>query len=128
MQVMCFDKFWEIYPRKVGKGAARRKWQTKKCDNYFDEIIKAVEQYTNSQQWESIRYIPHPATFLNQERWEDEIPGRENTISDFRMDANYVSYIGYCSKCKQSDFYSKYDILGESRCCKKKLQPCKENC
>jgi len=127
MQVMSFDKFWEIYPRKVGKGAARRKWKSLNCDAIFDEIVQAVNSYRKTEQWENIRYIPHPATFLYQERWEDEIPENEKEyqISDYKMDANYVSYIGYCSKCGESDFYSKYEIKGDSKCCKKKLKPSK---
>ena len=71
----AFDVFWQAYPRKVGKGASRKAWEKIKPDeNLKNKIITAVEQQKKSKQWtkDEGQYIPHPATWLNQERWEDE--------------------------------------------------------
>lgn len=80
-----FDRFWAAYPRKVGKGAARRKFaQIKPDDALTDRMIQAVEKAKQSQQWtkDGGAYIPHPTTWLNQERWEDELqPPQERDVT-----------------------------------------------
>lgn len=64
-----FEAFWKAYPRKVGKGAARKSWDRAKTLSYPDAIIAAVMRQTFDHRE---RFIPHPATWLNQERWLDE--------------------------------------------------------
>jgi hypothetical protein len=68
----AFDSFWEIYPRKVGKGGAVKAFEkaAKKADP--EVIIQAVEVWIQKPLPE-MQYIPHPATWLNQERWNDDI-------------------------------------------------------
>ena len=69
----AFDRFWDIYPKKVGKEAARKSFCKVGVD--VDVLIAAVEAQKNTEQWktEGGRFIPNPATWLNQGRWEDEI-------------------------------------------------------
>jgi len=70
-----FDEFWELYPRKVGKGAARKAWDKLQLTADLAEIIaKAIRKQRSWDQWtrDGGQYIPHPATWLNQQRWEDE--------------------------------------------------------
>lgn len=70
-----FLAFWMAYPRKVGKGAAERVWAKLKGDpEVFGKILKAVENQKTGESWNRDNgiYIPHPATWLNQRRWEDE--------------------------------------------------------
>lgn len=72
----AFVAFWKAYPRKVGKGAARKVWTRLKPDAALQErILKAVEAAKRSPDWlrEAGQFIPHPSTWLNQERWDDEI-------------------------------------------------------
>jgi len=71
-----FDRFWQAYPRKVGKGAAAAAWKkAKPSRETVDAILEAVEQQKHSRQWldSDGRFIPNPATWLNQARWEDEV-------------------------------------------------------
>jgi len=71
-----FQRFWSAYPSKVGKGAARKAWDKLKPDDALtDRMLAAIATQQLSDQWtrDGGRYIPHPATWLNQERWEDEI-------------------------------------------------------
>lgn len=77
-----FDQFWADYPKKVGKKKARDVWNRKNLDEKTDHILKAVEEYKQTDQWQDVRYIPHPATWLNQERWEDEIPLGEQNLEE----------------------------------------------
>ena len=75
-----FDRFWQTYPRKIGKGAARRTWaKIKPPEELTSRIIAAVQEQKQSPDWikDNGQYIPHPATWLNQERWDDEVPRDE---------------------------------------------------
>jgi hypothetical protein len=69
-----FDRFWEIYPRKVSKGTARKAWeQTASIRPPIDRLLKAVIVARATEQWrkDGGQYVPHPATWLRGERWED---------------------------------------------------------
>ena len=70
-----FERFWSIYPKKVGKGAAFNSWRKiKKGNGVFEQILSSVENHCKMDQWkrDNGQYIPHPATWLNQCRWQDE--------------------------------------------------------
>lgn len=71
-----FDAFWSAYPRKVGKGVAFKSFEKIKVDEaLLNQMLKAISEQVKSEQWrkESGRYIPNPSTWLNQERWNDEV-------------------------------------------------------
>jgi len=71
-----FDQFWKTYPKKVGKGPARKAFvKIKPSEELLQKMLAAVEQQSKSEQWlqEGGRFIPNPATWLNQERWDDEV-------------------------------------------------------
>jgi len=72
-----FDKFWIVYPRKAGKGGARKAFAKALSKTTADILISAVEKQKYQEQWtkDDGTYIPHPATWLNQECWEDEVGG-----------------------------------------------------
>lgn len=69
-----FLSFWESYPKKVGKGDAFKAFKKVKGVK-IEVIIKSVEDHIDSKQWKEQegRFIPNPATFLNQRRFEDEL-------------------------------------------------------
>lgn len=71
-----FDQFWHMYPRKIGKGAARKAFaRINPDDELLKRMITAVVKQSKTTDWtkEGGQYIPHPTTWLNQERWEDEV-------------------------------------------------------
>ena len=72
-----FDAFWAAYPRKVGKHPALSKFKSivGSKSGAFDRIMKGLAIDKKSKQWlrDNGEYIPHPSTWLNQERWEDAI-------------------------------------------------------
>lgn len=73
-----FDAFWKAYPSKVGKDAARKAFAKRKFDEKtFAQVLQALELHKVSERWtkDNGQYIPNPATWLNQGRWEDEMPG-----------------------------------------------------
>lgn len=70
-----FDVFWDAYPRKAGKGAARKVWSRIKPDQIMlSEMILAIQAQSETDGWKAQGgiYIPHPSTWLNGERWLDE--------------------------------------------------------
>lgn len=69
-----FDKFWAVYPRKEGKQDAKRAFlKIKPDDSLLETMLTAIQRQKQSDQWSEPRYIPHPATWLNGRRWEDEV-------------------------------------------------------
>lgn len=74
-----FTLFWKTYPKKIGKGDALKKWaalRKSKSLPSIEIIITAIENQKTWEQWQSDggKYIPHPATWLSQGRWDDEQP------------------------------------------------------
>jgi len=76
-----FERFWREYPKKVGKQDAKRAFTRAKKSVDADTMIRAVIAQKKSLQWtrDNGRYIPNPATWLNQGRWDDEIQTKGNT-------------------------------------------------
>ncbi len=78
-QITNFEKFYSMYPRKVGKQAALRAWLKIKPDpSLVEKILQSLNLHCKSEQWQNRQYIPHPATWLNQHRWEDEVVIQES--------------------------------------------------
>ena len=77
-----FNRFWKAYPKKVGKGAAERSFKKYKPNEVLlVAMLEALKLQRRSDQWQRDggQYIPNPATWLNQKRWEDEAPpGRKD--------------------------------------------------
>ena len=71
----AFEQFWNAYPKKIGKGAAEKAFAKAKKKPPIAEIIEAVRRQGESKQWidSDGQFIPNPATWINQERWGDEI-------------------------------------------------------
>lgn len=70
-----FQEFWKSYPRKVGKAAALKAWKRiKPNDDLAERMLHAVSEQSKSEDWRKDRgkYIPHPTTWLNGGRWDDE--------------------------------------------------------
>lgn len=74
-----FDIFWKSYPRKQDKKDAERIWKRDKLDLKFNEIMqKLAKQILNETQWSNKKHIPMPSTYLNGQRWNDEIINDQN--------------------------------------------------
>lgn len=75
LQERYFTEFWNSYPRHVNKLLALIAWHNLPVDTVlYSKILDAVERYKNTRQWQDKSYIPYPTTFLQDERWEDDIP------------------------------------------------------
>ena len=70
-----FEHFWTAYPRKTAKKRAKEAWsRLKVTEDRWQTMLAALEVQKDSEQWQDPRLIPHPATWLNGHRWEDEPP------------------------------------------------------
>lgn len=68
-----FDRFWQIYPRKVAKEAARKSFEKVLTAGKvtFDDLLTVVERFRADPGCDP-EFIPHPTTWLNQGRYLDE--------------------------------------------------------
>jgi hypothetical protein len=76
-----FDDFWTIYPRKEGKGAAKKAWAKAVKILPASELLPIVRSYSVRVHGTEKRFIPFPATWLNQERWADEVDEQQAEAS-----------------------------------------------
>lgn len=91
-----FDEFWKLYPLKVGKDAAWRSWQKRRPTAELSGVIlAAVAHHMPWLSRDGGQYIPNPATWLNQGRWEDEPP----TSSKDQREASYEWICAHEPKC-----------------------------
>lgn len=111
---MIFDDFWKLYPHRVGKGAAQKAWDKIKPD---EETCRQIEigldiqkRYRRDAQAakQFVPEWPYPATWLNQQRWLDEV-GSHSDLKDRQhrdkcqtndCQGDALQY-GYCVECDQ---------------------------
>jgi len=74
-----FEEFWKTYPRKVNKKEALASWVKAKLPP-LEEILASIEKQKKSDQWLEMggKYIPYPSTWLNKEKWTDELTAGGN--------------------------------------------------
>jgi len=70
-----FALFWEAYPRKEGKKPAWESFHRLHCDELTVELmIYWLGRAVKSEQWGEKKFVPHASTWLNQRRWEGDVP------------------------------------------------------
>lgn len=75
--ISSFSVFWNAYPRKVGKAPAEKAWlKITPNESLLKQIVDALEWQAKQSDWlkDDGKFIPHPSTWLNGRRWEDEQP------------------------------------------------------
>jgi predicted phage replisome organizer len=81
-----FNYFWTTYPRKDGKKKCLQWFQAKKhnvTSELVDTMVKAIEKNIKyNPSWKDKQFIPMPLTWLNGERWNDEIDVPSETTSN----------------------------------------------
>ena len=89
LQKERFDRFWDAYPRKVGKRAAEKSWKRiKVTDALYDQIMRSLASAKHTSQWQrnNGQFIPNPATWLNQGRWEDDVGTYDKAVGGSESD------------------------------------------
>lgn len=70
-----FDDFWAVYPKKTGKDAARNAWKKRRIGgDLAATLIAALAWQKQQDSWlkDGGQFVPNPATWINQGRWQDE--------------------------------------------------------
>lgn len=86
-----FEEFWKAYPRKVAKPAAAKAWRRVGAEaELLGRILADIRGRIGSAAWtkDDGQFIPHPATYLNARRWEDEPVG---SVVDPEVAARYAA-------------------------------------
>lgn len=89
---ITFEDFYALYPRKVGKGQARKSWCAAVKKLAAAHIIAALDLQIRAGVFHGMmedarrrgmpdkQLIPHPSTWLTGERWDDEIVPRSRPV------------------------------------------------
>lgn len=102
-----FERVWEHYPRKVGKGAALKAWAKARRQATYPGITGPLGVWIKLQRGTPIEKIPHFTTWLNQERWNDDQTHARNRAE---TTTDRLNRLGAVSTEDQSDA-----IAGPSR-------------
>ena len=79
-------EFWNCYPRKIGKTNAEKAFIKASHSVGVDVILDAIKPFAVSVAKKEKKFIPHPATWLNQGRWDDELEEIASTSSSDYLD------------------------------------------
>lgn len=84
-----FQRFYDAYPRKVGKPAARRAWAGARRKAEAEAIFNGLQRWLAYWRDKDSQFVAHPSTWLNQERWNDDpgLNGREYATNDQQQQA-----------------------------------------
>lgn len=77
-----FEKFWKLYPRKIGKFAAYKSFARALRDIEVDKLLAITQQFAESHAKTEEQFIPHAQTWLNQKRFLDVTTKRKNTMNN----------------------------------------------
>lgn len=115
-----FEQFWIAFPKKVGKKDAKRAWVKARDKPPLTDLLIALKGQKESAQWqrEHGRFIPNPATWLNQGRWGDQLTRQPKSLMEEFIergnhgsgailqgvaDARFAAMGGVVSRSKHSD-------------------------
>lgn len=110
-----FDSFWNEYPRRVGKESARKAFLKAMKRSEPNEIIAGAVRLGQDPNLPEMQFVPHPATWLNRDGWEDEpYPAKPvqagyvtpslpqpPKISDIYCERHYGYPRNNCDRCKE---------------------------
>lgn len=77
-KLALFDVFYKLYPRREAKVQAQKSWlKLDMTQELFDTIMAKLRMFMDTEQWtkDKGKFVPLPATWINNRRWEDEIGG-----------------------------------------------------
>lgn len=81
-----FETFWKLYPKKVDKKKTLGLWLKLKPDQaLISTIMQSLGKYCISEGWtkDGGRFVPHASTWLNAERWNDEVAASTAKTASF---------------------------------------------
>ena len=82
-----FERFWNLYPKKVAKADALKAWKQVLKKKTADEMIALTKVYSESK-LPDMTYIPYPASWLNKGLYE-AVEIVDNTPTEFKTGVFY---------------------------------------
>ena len=78
-----FKLFWDVYPNNKNKSLALKKWMSSDDPDILVKSLKVIKHNLQSGEWNKneTKFIPHAATFINQERYNDEVSSKSNNYT-----------------------------------------------
>ena len=74
----AIERIWKLFPKKVAKSKC-----VKKLERLDTATLGLIEKDLSARVWPAeTRYILNPETYINQERWLDEISTPEQKEED----------------------------------------------
>ena len=110
------ETLWKLYPRKVGKAAAFKAMAKALRKKPFDAMLLAVGAYAKHVVRTDVdpQFIPHPATWFNQGRYDDETAPAPQLFVDQDAERQHKLEDGYRMWLSMSQkFRDKNPWLGE---------------
>ena len=98
-----FAEFWAIYPRKVGKTYAQAAWKKARKKATTEQIVAACKLYAALRRGQDPQYTAHPTSWLNAERWLDDMNPEEEPVE------TEIPRWEPCSKCNNGWLYTTDD-------------------
>lgn len=71
--IESFQRFWDAYPKKAGKKKCLEKWKSRRLVNQVERLLNDIRTRSASDRKWLEGFIPNPLTYLNGDRWDDEI-------------------------------------------------------
>ena len=105
-----FNQFWGAYPRKEDKSKAAQYFKRiNPDDELLQTMLRSIEAWKKSDQWQDKQYIPHPSTWLNGKRWEDEPPAPRSakTVVAQQYEQRDYSGVQAALTAEQDDYYAR---------------------
>ena len=94
----AFENWWQHYPRKISKQYAEKCWQRlNPSPELQKEMLRSLELHIRYE-WtgRSTGFIPHPGTWINQQRWDD---WKDEKETDEPMEPPSLICVHWCSSC-----------------------------
>lgn len=104
-----FETFYSAYPRKVSKTNAEKAWKKQKC--VLSEVMPALQK--QMKLWTDPQFTPHPASWLNGRRWEDEIPSGNKSTQYPYSNTTFLPSGKIDPSAKKKQWYALCDERGE---------------
>ena len=95
-----FAQFYSAYPQKKGKGAAEKAWEKAIKIKEPKELVQAARVFAQFCEGKDKKFIPYPATWLNQKRWEDELEPEQRPATSTDLLNSLMSQENSCQTVK----------------------------
>lgn len=119
-----FSLFWDAFDFKVCKGDARTAWRKAIKKEYPHNIIMAAKQYAASRDPKNKQFWPHPARWLNGERWLEQQPKEQ--VIQVKRDAILDTVAWAVKKRIKLQKYGPQDVIDAYRAGKVTAEECEK--